>query len=104
MVERAGGRSFPCMIVFKETEKWRLTYEKASRTGHVDDELVQEFFASEAQVDQRVDTLRSLNSLDQFDFYYEEFKVEQVTGRGDHEGVSALRWLGLRFMEDAGHS
>ena len=86
MVERAGGRSFPCMIVFKETEKWRLTYEKASRTGHVDDELVQEFFASEAQVDQRVDTLRSLNSLDQFDFYYEEFKVEQVTGRGTMKG------------------
>lgn len=86
MVERAGGRSFPCMIIFKETEKWRLTYEKASRTGHVDDELMQEFFPSEAQVDQRVDTLRSLNSLDQFDFYYEEFKVEQVTGRGTMKG------------------
>ena len=86
MVERAGGRSFPCMIVFKESEKWRLTYEKASRTGHVDDELVQEFFPSEAKVDQRVDTLRSLNSLDQFDFYYEEFKVEQVTGKGTMKG------------------
>lgn len=86
MVERAGGRSFPCMIVFKESEKWRLTYEKASRTGHVDDQLVQEFFPSEAKVDQRVDTLRSLNSLDQFDFYYEEFKVEQVTGKGTMKG------------------
>lgn len=86
MVERAGGRSFPCMIVFKESEKWRLTYEKASRTGHVDDELVQEFFPSEAKVDQRVDTLRSLNSLDQFDFYYEEFKIEQVTGKGTMKG------------------
>ncbi len=86
MVERAGGRSFPCMIVFKESEKWSLQYEKASRSGHVDDEVVEEFFKSEEEVDQRVDTLRTLNSLDQFEFYYEEFKVEQVNGRGTMKG------------------
>lgn len=86
MVEKAGGRSFPCLIVFKHTEKWSLTYEKSSRTGHVDDETIQEFFPSENRAEDRADTLRSLNGLDEFDFFYEEFKIEQVSGKTTMKG------------------
>ena len=89
MVEKAGGRSFPCMIMFKETEKWRLTYDKASRTGdesHDPDGEVEEFFPNEAAVKARVDTLRSLNTLHKFDYYYEEMKWEKVSGYGTMKG------------------
>ena len=86
MVERAGGRSFPCMIIFKETEKWSLKYDKSSRTGDGEDSEVEEFFPNKASVEQRVDTLRSLNSLEKFDYWYDEFNVEQVRGYGTMKG------------------
>lgn len=89
MVERAGGRSFPCMIIFKETEQWKLTYDRESRTGdesHDPDQEMVEFFPNKEAVDIRVDTLRSLNRLDNMDYHYSEFNFEKVRGYGTMKG------------------
>ena len=86
MVAKAGGKSFPCLIIFKSDAQWKLTYEKSSRTGETDDQTVTEYFASEDAVYERIDTLKSLNTLHVFDYFYEEFDVEQTASRGVMKG------------------
>lgn len=87
MVHNARGTSFPCMIVFKSTAIWKLTYEREAKDGSESTVETEHFPTEEDAIYRRDELNAAMNDpADKHPYWYEEFDVRRADGGGTMKG------------------